>query len=550
MAPTLCPPLTGSRIKPRAGVRNTKFDVPLASCGACLSLGRMQLLPCPSHRPKNAAFGTRFGEATHPGPGFVAKTGKKPNRKERRQVSFQQDSTSYTFCARICVDHLHEYQKEPVSAQPRSNKDAAGKRVATKQRKIEKVYRACKDPFCTLNHFHKDVAVQDDGEPEVLRMAGSSAELLAKCPITTPALDVPAHVREEPVGEQEEKRKKKEEKHESSDSEEEGRATLRCEPEDDDDEESEEEDSGSDKDEGDDVVTAIALNTPKGSAATTEKPKILVDPENEEVTLHCHGAGDWRDRLPAWFREELQVTTPDAAGRELLQSESYEARITVRSYLACLLFSYLTVLVFVPDAREASYQGLKALWLLTQRDTRSRHRILFDHCWWWLSTCLQRFILWLISLHENPFSRLLYSGYEYWFAPPPPLPLDRIVAAACITLAWSFLLLAALSTKRRVVYIARHRFNAVSTVTTNKHLFQLLNDDPELEPRAGVSGGGTPASLVSAVRYAMVTKLDTSHIPADVKEATINRFLQEKLMRDLRSDRFQPHTTGIPAFRR
>jgi hypothetical protein len=229
----------------------------------------------------------------------------------------------------------------------------------------------------------------------------------------------------------------------------------------------------------------------------------------------------------------------------LLQSDSYSARITKSAYVFCLFIAFLTVIAFMPDVREYMTVEAGNLYSYCKFETRTGYEVDRD-AWLVWPTFFQGYTnAWRRMMSDNYFTK----WYDYFYTPPTPPEWGRIGVAAVCTLLIAALLLATLSFQRSVVYIAQGRFNSTTLVEISTELLRLLYLDPDIQPRHGISGEASPASLESAVRYTML-KYDTTNLTQAVLQHTMDCYLQERMLQAARSRRFKSHTTGLPSFRR
>jgi len=291
-------------------------------------------------------------------------------------------------------------------------------------------------------------------------------------------------------------------------------------------------------------------NTAKASANSKDS-KVVVKEATHTVKMHCHGPAMWTDYLPKWTRREIPITDDEAADRELLNTSTYRATLSWGGLLALVMLAFAVTMMAMPDFRHATIHGAISLWRKLLPDNRTRYER-------WRDGLLASAHKWLtddfyeLVCQNLPFGgwvRLASTWYNYYFAPPPLIQRGRYVVALAYTTLITLVFRATDSAKRHVIYVTQGRFNATSTLEVNTHLLDLLNRDPDILPRNGIAGNEVPASLISAVRYA-VQKYDTTNVSGAVLEGTIDCYLQRRMLRAAKSERYRSNVTGLPNFRR
>jgi len=525
MAPTQRPSRKGPRKK--LGPKFTPF------CLECRRLGLARTVDkCRNrnhkitegvsrHRPKHANSGIRIGEASNPGPKTPSVYGAK-------------NPICYERCKKACSSsHHHRIAKLPSAQQPKTPAASAGKRVATKG-KVTYQYTLCVVPSCDVKEHYHPAPQQNVTTEKVDLTLGSVEKMVGNMPENTPAMDV------HDVG--------TESKYDSNSDDESDISTTdsialeaECvaQPQ-----------KPTEKPTQEEAATNDPINTTKVSVASV-KSKVIVEKTTTIVKMHCHGPSVWTDYIPSWMRLEEPVTGPDAADREILNSNTYHAPLSWRGWFILILLAFSLTMLTMSDFRNAIIDGVTTMWRQLQPDTRSRYQRWRDDVVADVVKWLSNILLRLIRLY-SPFSTLIDTAnawHEYYFAPPPPLQWGRYAAATLYTFTLTLIFRATTSAKRHVVYVAQGRFNATTELEINSHLLDLLDQDPDVQPRNGMSGNEVPASLISAVRFAIL-KYDLTNVPASIREGTMDCYLQRRMLRAAKSPRFRSHTNGLPNFRR
>jgi hypothetical protein len=276
------------------------------------------------------------------------------------------------------------------------------------------------------------------------------------------------------------------------------------------------------------------------------------DGQLDTVTMHCHGPVHFTDFVPVWFRTQ-NCTTKEGEEQELLETQSYGGKITWRGLGWIILNTLPVVLCWFSDLSlaiaSACYRGIKHY----MPETRSLYQIWRDEQINKMWKLLYQGVDWLLSW--PPFST--YTNFRegwvamwgHWFTPPPPFPWETCIQAfnLFVLIVGAALLLVAV--RNHVTYLMSGRFNATTSIRIHRGLLAHLFKDKSLRPRIGMAADKTPASLLSAARYAVNT-FNTDDLEELVIENTIEYYLQRRLILAVRSERFRPNTSGLPTFRR
>jgi hypothetical protein len=272
----------------------------------------------------------------------------------------------------------------------------------------------------------------------------------------------------------------------------------------------------------------------------------------ETVNMHCHGPSTLSDFVPNWFRSQHCVTA-SGSDQELLKTYSYGGVLTWRGLLLIFLCMLPFTWLWDPGLPYAVYESLVRVWDAYKPETRTGWEIYQDEKifeMWQIAFQIADFVLSCAPCrYTRDVQMALERLWDSWFAPPPPFPWARIGSALCLLtgLIWVSTLL--MSIKNHVTYVMSGRYNATTTIVIERGLYDHLEQDKTLRPRLGMAGDKVPASLLSAARYAVNT-YDTSGIASETIENTLEYYLQQRLIRAIRAERFRPNTQGLPHFRR
>ena len=283
------------------------------------------------------------------------------------------------------------------------------------------------------------------------------------------------------------------------------------------------------------------------AAASAPQPKEKVDTGVlKQVTMHCQWPQTWADLLPPWFRTQRCVT--EDSEQELLETHSYGGVLTWQAIIFFVIVALPFVIACYPTLPMDIYRACSRM----MPETRTGWEIWRDEKIIQFWVCVYSAVDWILRLF--PFQAVsilrhqLRVEWDSWFAPPPPFPWTTALSALCLAGAIVWLLVILLSVKNHLTYVMTGRFNATTKVLIHVGLYEHMNQDPTLFPRNGMAGDNKlPAALESAARYA-TNAFDTKRMTVAVREATIEYYLQRRLIAAIRAKRFRPRTTGLQTF--